>query len=53
MPTFQSPKHCQIASADPQAKTWQRVCQSHNPIKTPDNQTDEKEYRTDNAGFAK
>jgi hypothetical protein len=28
-PTQQSHTHCQAASADPQAKTWQRVCLPH------------------------
>jgi len=26
MPTLNSLTHCQVAPADPQAKTWQRVC---------------------------
>ncbi len=26
MPTLHSHTHCQVAPADPQAKTWQRVC---------------------------
>ena len=26
MPTLNSHTHCQVAPADPQAKTWQRVC---------------------------
>ena len=28
-PTLHSHTHCQVAPADPQAKTWQRVCLSH------------------------
>jgi len=28
MPTLHSHTHCQVAPADPQAKTWQRVCLS-------------------------
>ena len=26
MPTLNSHTHCQVAPANPQAKTWQRVC---------------------------
>jgi hypothetical protein len=29
MPTLHSHTHCQVAPADTQAKTWQRVCLSH------------------------
>jgi hypothetical protein len=29
MPTLHSHTHCQVAQADTQAKTWQRVCLSH------------------------
>ncbi len=29
MSTLHSHTHCQVAPADPQAKTWQRVCLSH------------------------
>ena len=29
MPTLHSHTHCQVAPADPQAKTWQRVCLPH------------------------
>lgn len=29
MPTLHSHTHCQVAQADPQAKTWQRVCLSN------------------------
>ncbi|MFQ3576583.1 MAG: hypothetical protein SNJ77_09120 [Cytophagales bacterium] len=29
MPTLNSHTHCQVAPADPQAKTWQRVCLFH------------------------
>jgi hypothetical protein len=31
--------HCQVAQADPQAKTWQRVCLSN---RTANRQTDEE-----------
>ena len=40
--------HCQVAPADPQAKTWQRVCLSNRTTKTTDKQMDEKEHRTHN-----
>ena len=29
MPTLNSHTHCQVAQADTQAKTWQRVCLPH------------------------
>ena len=29
MPTLNSHTHCQVAPADPQAKSWQRVCLFH------------------------
>ena len=29
MPTLHSHTHCQVAQADTQAKTWQRVCLPH------------------------
>lgn len=38
MPTIHSHTHCQVAQADTQAKTWQRVCLS--------NRTDEKRKST-------
>jgi hypothetical protein len=48
MPTLHSHTHCQVAQADPQAKTWQRVCLSNRTTKTTDKLTDEKEHRSDN-----
>jgi len=30
MPTLHSPTHCQVAQANAQTKTWQRVCLSQN-----------------------
>ncbi|MCO6173477.1 hypothetical protein NHF50_00305 [Flavobacterium sp. NRK F10] len=43
--------HCQVATADPQAITWQRVCLSK---PTTDRQTDEeKEALGGNSRFAK
>ena len=39
MPTHISHTHCQVAPADTQAKTWQRVCLSN---RTTDLQTDEE-----------
>ncbi len=29
IPSYSSHTHCQIAQADPQTKTWQRVCLLH------------------------
>jgi len=45
--------HCQVAPADPQAKTWQRVCLTNRTTKTTDKPTDEKEHRTDNSTYKK
>ena len=53
MPTLQSHTHCQVAPADTQAKTWQRVCLPNRTTKTTDKQADEKEHRSDNTGLAK
>jgi hypothetical protein len=47
-PTLHSHTHCQVAQADSQAKTWQRVCLSNRTNKTTDKLTDEKEHRSDN-----
>ena len=50
MLTLHSHTHCQVAQADTQAKTWQRVCLSN---RTTDRQTDEeKEALGGNTGFA-
>ena len=38
-PTLHSHTHCQVAQADTQAKTWQRVCLSN---RTTNRQTDEE-----------
>ena len=38
-PTLHSHTHCQVAQADTQAKTWQRVCLSH---RTTDRQSGRK-----------
>ena len=38
-PSHNSHTHCQVAHAEAQAKTWQRVCLSN---RTTDRQTDEK-----------
>lgn len=38
MPTLNSHTHCQVTQADPQAKTWQRVCLSQHTTKTTDKQ---------------
>ena len=51
MPTHNSHTHCQVAQADTQAETWQRVCLSQ---RTADRQLDDrKEGRTANTGLAK
>jgi len=39
MPTLNSHTHCQVAPANSQAKTWQRVCLSH---RTTDRQSTRK-----------
>jgi hypothetical protein len=39
MPTLHSHTHCQVAPANTQAKTWQRVCLSH---RTTDSQSTRK-----------
>jgi len=41
-PKLHSHTHCQVAPADPQAKTWQRVCLSNRTTKTTDKSADEK-----------
>jgi len=51
MPTLNSHTHCQGAPADPQAKTWQRVCLSQRTTKTTEKQADEKEHRSDNITY--
>ena len=40
--------HCQVASANAKAKTWQRVCLPNRTTKPTDKLTDEKEHRSDN-----
>jgi hypothetical protein len=42
--------HCQAAPADPQAKTWQRVCLTNRTTKTTDQPSNEKEHRRHNIG---
>ena len=42
MPTLHSHTHCQVAPAQAQAKTWQRVCLSNRTTKTTEKQADEK-----------
>ena len=53
MPSLQSHTHCQVAQANTQTKTWQRVRLSNRTIKTTDKPTDEKEHRSDNRRLAK
>jgi hypothetical protein len=43
--------HCQVAQADLQGKTWQRMCLSNRKTKTTDKQADEKEHRSDNSVY--
>ena len=40
--------HCQAAQAIAETKYWQRVCLPNRTTKTTDNQTDEKEHRSNN-----
>jgi hypothetical protein len=51
MPTLHSHTHCQVAPAQTQAQTWQRVCLSNRTTKTNDKQADEKEHRSDNITY--
>ncbi len=51
MPTLHSHTHCQVAPAQAQAKTWQRVCLSNRTTKTTDKPTDEKKHRSDNITY--
>ena len=39
-PMLHSHTHCQVAQADPQAKTWQRVCLSN---RTKDSETNDRQ----------
>ena len=48
MPILNSHADCQVAPADTQTKTWQRVCLCKHTNKTTDKQADEKEHRSDN-----
>jgi hypothetical protein len=51
MPTLHSHTHYQVAPANAETKTWQRVCLSQ---RTADRQLDDrKEGRTANTGLAK
>jgi len=40
MPSLHSHTHCQVAQADPQTKTWQRVCLSS---RTKDSETRDRQ----------
>lgn len=40
MPTLYSHTHCQVAQANTQTKTWQRVCLSH---RTKDSETHDRQ----------
>ena len=50
-PTLDSHTHCQVAPANAQTKTWQRVCLSNRTTKTTDKPTNEKEHRSDNITY--
>ena len=43
--------HCQVAPADTQAKTLQRVCLSNRTTKTTDKPAKEIEHRSDNITY--
>jgi hypothetical protein len=43
-PTLHSHTHCQVAQANAQTKTWQRVCLSHRTIDI-ENQIDQLVYK--------
>ena len=51
MPILNSQADCQVAPADTQTKTWQRVCLCERTNKTTDKQADEKEHRSDNITY--
>ncbi len=51
IPTLHSHTHCQVAPADTQAKTWQRVCLPNRTTKMTEKATDEKEHRSDNITY--
>ncbi len=51
MPTHNSHTHCQAAPANATTQAWQRVCLPYRTTKTTDNQTDEKEHRSDNITY--
>jgi len=51
IPTLHSHTHCQVATANAQTKTWQRVCLSNRTTKTTDKPVDEKEHRSDNITY--
>jgi hypothetical protein len=46
IPTLHSHTHCQVAPADTQTKTWQRVCLSNRTTKTNEKQMNEKKHRS-------
>jgi len=51
MPTLHSHTHCQVAPADTQTKTWQRVCLSNRTADRPTG--DRKEQRRHNSTYPK
>ena len=55
MPTLHSHTHCQVAQANTQAKTWQRVCLSHRTTDRPSTRKTEGQQLTAvwcNGGFS-
>lgn len=48
---FNSHTHCQVAPADTQAKTWQRVCLFNRTTKTTNKPEKEIEHRSDNITY--
>ena len=49
--SLHSHTHCQVAPADTQTKTWQRVCLPNRTTKSTDKPTEEKEHRSDNITY--
>jgi hypothetical protein len=43
--------HCQASQAASTTQAWQRVCLSNRTAKPSDNQTNEKEHRSDNITY--
>jgi hypothetical protein len=52
MQALSSHTHCQATQAKAQTQAWQRVCLSNRTTKTNENQTEEKEHRSNNRRLA-